>query len=190
MPLSWRGVAVYAILFACLGFLVPSRMGIDFLDGIVTSCYAAAAPIFATAFVGTERRSVWLATLFGWISVLVTLGLAIVTIQMRYPLGRLLLPPAPVLLAAVPFALAFSYFGAVAGCRMIASGWKPAVAKGMLRRVLLLAILVVLFFTRYLPSVGGSSPAWLTDRNLAVVLGIGTIVALGAGFLMRPREAN
>jgi hypothetical protein len=177
MPLSWRGVAVYAILFACLGFLVPSRMGIDFLDGIVTSCYAAAAPIFATAF-------------FGWISVLVTLGLAIVTIQMRYPLGRLLLPPAPVLLAAVPFALAFSYFGAVAGCRMIASGWKPAVAKGMLRRVLLLAILVVLFFTRYLPSVGGSSPAWLTDRNLAVVLGIGTIVALGAGFLMRPREAN
>jgi hypothetical protein len=190
MAVSVTGVVLYAMALGGLGFLLPSRMGIDFLDGIVTACYAAAGPIFATALIGANRREVWAVSLFGWISSLLSLALALVTINLRYRLGRLLLPPPFVVLAAVPFSLASSYMTGVIGHRLLSSGWKPTVAKGGLRRALLLLLLVVLFVTRYLPAMGHGSAAWLTDRNVAAALAGGTFVCLAIGFLLRPRDAG
>ena len=187
---SGIGIAAYALAIGFLGYFLPSRMGFDFLDPVNIAGYAALAPVFAAARIGESRRATWTATLFGVASILAALALALITLNQRYRFGRVLIPEPFVLLAALAFAFAASYFAAVLGARLLARGWSAPSAKAALRRSVLLFLLVLLLGGRLLP------PEWktalgglLTDQGIVYLL-LGATVVFGAVGLALQRRST
>jgi hypothetical protein len=190
MAASWIGIAMYLLAIGLLGYVLPSRMGFDFLDPVNIAGYAALAPVFAAARIGESRRAIWMSALFGFVSVLLALVLALIIINQRYRFGPVLMPAPSVLLAALVFAGAASYLTAVLGARLLTRGWSALAAKAALRRSVLLFLLALLLGERFLP------PQWrntlgglLTDQGIALLL-LGATVALGAIGLALDRRSS
>jgi hypothetical protein len=191
MAASWIRIAVYLLVIGLLGYVLPSRMGFDFLDPVNIAGYAALAPVFTAARIGESRRAVWMATLFGFVSMLLALILALITVNQRYRFGKVLMPEPAVLLASLVFALAVSYFAAVLGARLLARGWSVFSVKAALRRSVLLILLVLLLSGRFVP------PRWrtflgslLTDQGIVYLL-LGATVVFGAiGLVLDRRSAG
>jgi hypothetical protein len=189
MTSSWIGIAVYVLAIGFLGYVLPSRMGFDFLDPLTIAGYAALAPVFAAARIGDSRRAIWAAASFGFVSVLIALVFAFAIINQRYRYGAVLLPSPAVLSAALAFAFVVSYLTAVLGARLLARGWSVLSAKAALRRSVLLFLLILLLGGRFLP------PQWktafgglLTDQGIVYLLLGATVVAGVVGLALERRS--
>lgn len=181
---------MYLLAIGLLGYVLPSRMGFDYLDPVNIAGYAALAPVFAAARIGESRRAIWTATLFGFASILLALILALITINQRYRFGKVLMPEPAVLLAALAFALAASYCTAVLGARLLARGWSALSVKAALRRSVLLLLLALLLAGRFVPAHWKTSlGSLLTDQGLVYLL-LGATIVVGAIALVLDRRST
>lgn len=191
---------------AIFGFLIPWRLGLDFLDVLVLGPYAClswlfVAPVVAEAFAGAGRgvpgvdaRAAFLgrlgaALVYGVLAAMLLTAAGLAIVNLAAAPGRLLLPPARVL-APVTLIGAAGAFAVASASAMTALGARNAAeAKQKSRRAFLLLLVGAVFLTRQYGA--GITSQSLGKAAFPLAAGLG---ALGALFLwvalrrLAPRE--
>ncbi len=180
------GVVLYVTGVVVLGVLAPWYLGFDFVDLPILLTYAClplllVAPVVAESVAGESERTLkpaeagqrraWLSgkvgagALYGWISTIFILALAITSL--RLAVGRFLPPPAPLAVGLVLVSLATLFFAASLAAAVAMGARSARDAKRAIRQGLLLLLVFLIYFSRL-------SGSW--KRHLA-------IPATGAGFV-------
>ena len=195
----WRIVLVAAAV-AVFGVLVPWVKGIDFLDPRLIVGYAClsavlAAPASADSLASNPdlapadrlRRAFILTAYASGFSV-VTIALALTTVNFMNWHGRLLLPRTPFLIACVFLSLAAPV--CVTGISAALAGRaSPHGIKTILRILFLALIAALVLLDRFSPSALGAA---MTTRGLTRIALIASflLMAAGAGLLSIPRRVS
>ena len=170
------GVSLYALGVVVLGVVAPLYFGLALIDVRVLVTYAFlpllfVPPVMAESVAGerelkpetSAQRHEWLTgkigagTVYGWLSVVVTLTLAIVSL--RVSRGRF--PELPLLFVCglVLVSLASALFAASLAAAISISGRNAKAAKRTIRQGLLLLLIIILFLSRQ---------SWEWTRRLAI----------------------
>jgi hypothetical protein len=164
------GVLIYAFALLGLGILLPWRLSFDFLDAMVLLAYAClpallVAPVVAESFAGdheraqifstVEERRRWLyakaaaGALYGWSSALLALVMGIATVSLSST--RWILPPALLAIDLALMSLAVSAFTAGIAATVSVRARSAKYAKRTLRQGFLLLLVLVLYYSRFMP---------------------------------------
>lgn len=199
------GVLMYVLAIAAAGLFAPWYLGLDFLDiHILLACAClsvlVAGPVMAESVAGDRERAalpsstqdyktllraqLGAAALCGWIFALIILALAITT--MRFAFGRLIGPPAAILIDVAAISLAVSLFAASLSAA-VSSGAKSAKhARGNLRQGFLLVLVLVIYYARFMPQNWKeylSFPITVSGFTGFIAVSCVLFVALSAGFM-------
>lgn len=180
------GVVLYVVGVVVLGVLAPWYLGFDFVNLPILLTYAClplllVTPVLAESVAGESERSLkpaeavqrraWLSgkvgagALYGWISTMFILALAIASL--RLAMGRFLPPPPSLAVGLVLVSLASSFFAGSLAAAVAMGARSARDAKRTIRQGLLLLLVLLIYFSRL-------SGSW--KRRFA-------IPATGAGFL-------
>ncbi len=159
----WRTYSTSMNLFVILAFgiVVPWRRGIDFFDPLLVLLYSFIGLLFAapaiTDLLGrdwTDARAilarVFASALFGWGAFCLVLLLGILSVQLQYRAGRLLLPAPNTVGAALSLSLTASLAVSALGA-LFSVVLDPLSAKLILRAGFVGFLLLLLFGGRLLP---------------------------------------
>jgi len=159
---GWRGMALFAVFLAILGYMFPTAMGFSFLDPHILLAYACSSPFFVSS-VAVESFAdardfapprVMLAgktiaaTAFGWAASVLALGLALTSVNLREWHGSAVLPDARFLAGVLGLGLALSAF-TVAAAAVLTLRLPAYQAKTILRRAFFIALVSVVLLARY-----------------------------------------
>lgn len=172
MRVSGSTVAVYGMLLAIFGVLLPWQKGLQFLDPVVLTAYACLGGVFAgpaavQLFRDVPRSAreavgrVAAALVFGEAIIAILLVLGLVTVRWTHPGIFPLDAGALIAGVAMGAALSLALSAMAAWVRMT---YSESVARSVLRAALFALLIAFVFRSRWLPDV-----AWVgTGVGLAV----------------------
>lgn len=154
---------ILLIVVVTFGVLVPWYKGFTFLQPWIILAYASMSLLFVApaasefwaalpppASPGAILGRVFAIVGFGWAVAAMMLLTGVVTLNLAYWSGQVVIPPRALLASALVFALTAS--SAVAAvCALLARRFSAATVKTMLRGFFLLVLLVLAFGSRWLP---------------------------------------
>jgi hypothetical protein len=155
-------LVLLAVVFT-FGIVVPWYKGFVFLQPWFIAAYAS----MALLFVAPAAAEFWAAIPFppssgavltklfaivgyGWGVVVVMLVTAVVTLNLAYWGGRVLIPPTSLLASALVFSLTAST-AVAAICAILARRFSAGTVKALLRAFFLVVLLILAFGSRFLP---------------------------------------
>jgi hypothetical protein len=186
------GLAVYLLLLAAFGVLVPWQKGLEFLDPVILIAYACLGGVFAgpaavqmfadvPRSAGTAVERVVVATAWGEVIVLILVGTGLATVRLThpgiFPLDVQTLFGGVALGAALSLALS-----AMAAWLRLAQS--PGIARSALRGVYLALLIAFLLRSRWLPDV-----VW-TATGLSLALAVVFLVLLGVAVVRTGRTIH
>lgn len=193
-----RGIVLVAAI-ASIGFLVPRRFGLLFLDPAILLLYSAIAVVFASNFVvrgvvsednePAVRRVVFGGTLYGWLCWLVILGAALFALSSSR--GRLVIPSTLLTIGLGVFTLSIAWLAACLAALTAATVDSAKTAGGMMRMGLFFVLLLFIVVPRFLPAAWQSNLSRvLTSGTLGLVLLLASPVLVlgGLGLLRAVRQ--
>lgn len=164
---------LYGLAFAVFGILIPWQKGLDMLDPLLFLAYATLA-LIVTGPLALRLEPIRAAAI-GWGAAMVTLLLAVITVNATHHYGTTVLPLRPLVLAATLLSLSGSI--AIAGlCAVLRE--RTQAPRAVLRGILLALLLAFVAYQRLYPDLLASS---LTAAGLTRLTWIGTPLLLGAG---------
>ncbi|HKW96375.1 MAG TPA: hypothetical protein VJN43_01530 [Bryobacteraceae bacterium] len=164
------GGLMYVLAIAAAGVFAPWYLGLDFFDiHVLLACAClsvlVAGPVMAESVAGDRERAaqsasaedhknllraqLGAAALCGWIFTLIILALAITTV--RFAFGRLIAPPAQILIDLAAISLAVSLCAASLSAAVSSRAKSAKHAKGNLRQGFLLVLVLVIYYARFMP---------------------------------------
>jgi len=166
------GLAVYLLLLAAFGVLVPWQKGLDFLDTVILIAYSCLGGVFAgpaavQLFAQVPRSAgeavggVAAAVVWGEFIVMILLGMGFATVRWTHP--GIFPVDLPVLLGGIVLGAALS-LALSAMAAWLRLEFSPAIARSALRGVYLALLIAFLLRSRWVPDV-----VWMaTGITLAV----------------------
>ncbi|MBI4910857.1 MAG: hypothetical protein HY820_45010 [Acidobacteria bacterium] len=187
--IAWIG---HLMAIAVFGVGVPLRQGLDFLDVMFLLAYSCLPCLFASPLVADSvvsrkpapARVGYLAQvltpfLFAvfWNAVILVSALA--TVNASNWLGRVILPPRPILWNSVVFSVAATYFASSVTAWLSLNAKTAAAAKSQARRLFLLLLVVVLMYTRFSPPQfrRGLEDLLTADRITSLLVPVSVVLA-------------
>jgi hypothetical protein len=167
-PGGYRILLLHLALVAVFGVYVPWMKGVDFLDPVITSAYAClgilfAAPAAAQAFANERPGSmrdliarIVLAVVYGECITVAVLACAIGTVYLSHLHHIVFAPDLATLVAAGIFGITGS-FALAAATAWITLRFSADTARGALRIVFLLLLILFFYRSRWLPDVADTA---------------------------------
>jgi hypothetical protein len=186
------GLAVYLLLLAGFGVLVPWQKGLDFLDPVILIAYSCLGGVFAgpaavQMFAEVPRsvraavERVAIATVWGEVIVLILLLTGMVTVRLTHPGVFPLDVQTLVGGVALGAALSLALSAMAAWLRLAQS---PGIARSALRGVYLALLIAFLLRSRWLPDVVWSA------AGLSLALAVVLLVLLGMAVVRNGRTSH
>jgi hypothetical protein len=186
------GLAVYLLLLAAFGALVPWQKGLEFLDPVILIAYSCLGGVFAgpaavQMFAEVPRSvraavgRVALATVWGELIVLILLGMGMATVRLTH--SGIFLLDVQTLAGGVALGAALSLaLSAMAAWLRLAQS--PGIARAALRGVYLALLIAFLLRSRWLPDV-----VW-PAAGLSLALAVLFLVLLGVVIVRNGRTSQ
>ncbi|MGD1092070.1 MAG: hypothetical protein ABSB35_08765 [Bryobacteraceae bacterium] len=167
-PGGYRILLLHAALVAVFGVYIPWLKGVDFLDPVITAAYAClgilfAAPAAAQAFANDNPISmpdviarIVMAVLYGEIIAVTVLICGFGTVYLTHSRHFVVAPALDTLVAAGLLGITGS-FALAAAAAWITLRFSANAARGAMRVVFLLMLLVFFYRSRWLPDVADTA---------------------------------
>jgi hypothetical protein len=188
-----RRSTVVSFLVAVFGFgiLVPWWKGIEFLDSTVILASAAASLVFVAPMIASSfekehiGRQVLGAVGFTWVVALLILTNGIATVNLQHWLGKVVMPPAKILVASLLLNLCGALFVALLTLEAALRTGKPAIGVRNIRIGFFLLLAVLVYMLRFAsPELSSSFDGMLTTEGLTrAMLMLSGVLALASGLL-------
>jgi hypothetical protein len=188
-----RRSTVVSFLVAVFGFgiLVPWWKGIEFLDSTVILASAAASLVFVAPMIASSfekehiGRQVLGAVGFAWVVALLILANGIATVNLQHWLGKVVMPPAKILIASLLLNVCAGLFVALLTLEAALRTGKPSIGVRNVRIGFFLLLAVLIYMLRFAPpELSSSFDRMLTTEGLTrAVLMLSGVLALASSLL-------
>ena len=192
------GVFLLLGFIGALGYMLPSSMGLGFLDPHLIVMYACSSPFFLSSVVaaaffdpGELLGKVVACVLYGWLSSLLLLGMALTTVNVESWHGTAVLPETGFLAWALLLGLNLSLFTTGLGAALSLGNRDSQSVKRLLRSGFFWLLVAVVILARYgLLEWRESMTGLLTAEGMARLSGMASVVLAAVSALLLRKVAR